>query len=287
MNYSYDKFLRPLTTSDKTIKILDDTYSIKYTIDPFAIVNYAVISNLLRISLKSSRVITLGFSTTNEAKIALGRLQKQVDQLVLVTPFSIDKNIENYINAKIEEVGMIVGPTGATGPQGLTGSADKYSATSSTTLEVPEIGEYVILQTQTNIAYSTAQNVSVYSDLPNLYGYFIAQIDYYDTNTGEMSLVVDYSEGSGTFSFWYINLSGRPASEVINITDINITGSLLSSTSSKIGFYGVTASDQPSNIIGTASYIENLGSLINTETTFDGYTLSQVVKSLRTLGILK
>ena len=46
MSYSYDKFLRPITTSDKSIKILDDTNDIKYTIDPFVITNIVIISRL-------------------------------------------------------------------------------------------------------------------------------------------------------------------------------------------------------------------------------------------------
>jgi len=221
MSYSYDKFLRPITTSDKSIKILDDTNDIKYTIDPFAITNIAAINNILRISLKSLKVILLSFSSKNEAKVALTRLQEQIDTLTTKVPILIDKDIENYIRYQIEQVGIIVGPTGpqgstgSTGPQGSTGSADRYSATSSTTFETPVIGEYVELITQTNLAYTTAQSVVIYSDLPNLYdsdyetdgAYFVAQIDYYDSQTGDMALVTTLSSGSGTYSYWYLNLS--------------------------------------------------------------------------------
>lgn len=65
MSYSYDKFLRPITSSDKSIKILDNTNDIKYTIDPFVITNVAVTNNILRISLKSLKVILLDFSTSS------------------------------------------------------------------------------------------------------------------------------------------------------------------------------------------------------------------------------
>ena len=49
MSYSYDKFLRPLTESDKSIKILDNSNIVKYTIDPFAIVNLLATNNIIRI----------------------------------------------------------------------------------------------------------------------------------------------------------------------------------------------------------------------------------------------
>ena len=83
------------------------------------------------------------------------------------------------------------------------------------------------------MAYSTAQNVVIYSDLPNLYNsdyetdgsYFVGQIDYYDTQTGDMSLVTTFSSGSGTYSFWYINLSGMipdaaTSSEPLDLTSL-------------------------------------------------------------------
>ena len=76
MIYNYNNFLRPITESDKSIKILDDSNDIKYTIDPFVITNISVISNILRINLKSLKVILLSFSTKNEAQIALTRLQQ-------------------------------------------------------------------------------------------------------------------------------------------------------------------------------------------------------------------
>lgn len=227
MSYSYDRFLRPLTESDKSIKILDNSNIVKYTIDPFAIINLLVSNNIIRINLRSQKFILIDFNSKNEAILGLSRLQQQVDFLTNKVPTQVDKEVVKYVQSVFDQVSIIVGPTGATGlqgeigPTGATGMADKYSATSSTTLSVPQVGQYVILETQNNLSYYTAQNVSIYSDLPNLYnqdyefdgGYFVGQIDYYNSNTGELALITDYSEGSGTFSFWYINLSGKPGSQ--------------------------------------------------------------------------
>ena len=44
MSYSYDKFLRPITTTDKNIQIIDNTGIVKYTINPFSVIN-VMISN--------------------------------------------------------------------------------------------------------------------------------------------------------------------------------------------------------------------------------------------------
>lgn len=98
MSYSYDKFLRPLTESDKSIKILDDTNDIRYTIDPFIITNPTAINNILRISLKSLKVILISFSTSNEAKMALMRLREQIDILTKKVPVLIEKDIQNFVS---------------------------------------------------------------------------------------------------------------------------------------------------------------------------------------------
>ena len=178
MSYSYDKFLRPVTTSDRSIKILDDTNDIKYTIDPFVIINVSVTNNILRISLKSLKIILLNFSTKNEAKIALSRLQQQIDTLTNNVPILIDKDIQNYVQNIFEQA-----TTGPTGPPG-----DKYTGTSSTEFVIPLVGQVIEIQTQPNLALSAPQIVVIYNDLPNLYdydyeeegGYLIAQIDNYD-----------------------------------------------------------------------------------------------------------
>ena len=240
MSYSYDKFLRPITTSDKVIKILDNTNDIKYTVNPFVVTNTAVDNNLLRISLKSLKVIIIDFSTQNEAKLALMRFQKQIDTLTSNVPALIDKDIQNYIQSQIQQIGTISGPTGPQGPQGVrgpqgpqgvTGSADRYYGTSSTTFEIPVLEQVINLVTQPNLGYKPIQSVIIYNNF-NFYdynyeqddAYFIGQIDSYDSQTGDMSLITTYTFGTGTYSFWYINLSGMVAeaatSSTVDLTNL-------------------------------------------------------------------
>jgi hypothetical protein len=100
--YSYDTFLRPLTASDRNIKILTRDLIVKYTIDPFNVINTRVIANIIRISLKSLKSIDLEFSTSNESKIALTRLQEQIDILTTKTSFLIDRDVQNYVTNVID-----------------------------------------------------------------------------------------------------------------------------------------------------------------------------------------
>lgn len=53
-----------------------------------------------------------------------------------------------------------------------------------------------------------------------------------------------------------------------------------------VGFFGKTPIVQPTTSSGAASFTANSGTAVNDASTFDGYTLKQVVKALRDIGIL-
>jgi hypothetical protein len=363
MSYSYDRFLRPITSTDRNIQVLDNTGIIKYTINPFSVVDSMVSNNLLKINSKSGKVITINFSTSNEAKLALPRLQSQIDILKQKTPLVIDKEIKNYIDS-ISGSGSngTSGTSGISGSSGISGGsydynnglilsgltvslggtfsqtvilsgdlndllftgfdnlvftssvfdvvsgiisldsndstqilsvndvtinaggqislsgnsglvsigntqglvyqsdyklgfvthslvdkgyvdfavegATKYRGTSSNQIVVPEPGYVVTFTTQTNLAYTPGETVIMYDTYPNLYmiddyvedsisGNIIGTVDLYDTLTGSMSVVVDYSESIGnTYSYWYINLSGKSGitTDNLSITNLNVSG---------------------------------------------------------------
>lgn len=340
MSYNYDKFLRPITPFDKSIKILDEFNNIKYTINPFVIKNVAISNNILKINLKSQRVISLHFPTINEAKLALTRIQIQIDTLIKNVPL-IDRDVKNYVDSIFNKVdrysatsstpfqlpiigdiinletqknlaytspqsviihndisnlgndyfvgkidsydkntgdmvilvdfstNIVTGETYSTwyiNLSGEKGQADKYYTISSTTFSVPEIGQVVDLQVEPYLAYSSSQNVVVYSDLPNLYdndyqiegGYFSGQVDYYDFSTGLISIVVDNSIGIGTYSTWYMNLSGVPgvsASSSVPLNLTNLTTDIIPAVNSQYNL-GTSASQWKSlHVSGQTIYI--------------------------------
>lgn len=53
-----------------------------------------------------------------------------------------------------------------------------------------------------------------------------------------------------------------------------------------LGLYGATPVAQSTTGAAAATFVANAGTAVNDASTFDGYTLKQVVKALRSLGIL-
>ena len=58
------------------------------------------------------------------------------------------------------------------------------------------------------------------------------------------------------------------------------------STSQKIGFWNATPIVQPTTAVGAATFVGGAGTAITSTDTFDGYTLQQIVKALRNIGLL-
>lgn len=101
--------------------------------------------------------------------------------------------------------GGIVGPTGATGPTGLPG--DKYSTVSSTSLTIG-LGPQTFT-VATGLAYSINQDVVIAYDSSNDMN---GPVTSYNSGTGQMTVNVIGTNGSGTYSSWTVNLDGAVGS---------------------------------------------------------------------------
>jgi plasmid replication initiation protein len=53
-----------------------------------------------------------------------------------------------------------------------------------------------------------------------------------------------------------------------------------------IGFYGATKIARPTTAVAAAAFVANTSGIVDDTATFDGYTVGQVVKALRNLGLL-
>jgi hypothetical protein len=98
----------------------------------------------------------------------------------------------------------IQGVTGSAGTSGSSGDAgDRYQTTSSTELTLGVDGTITV---EPGLAYSTAQDIIIAYNLANHQHAYIVS---YNSGTGELvfSGVHDVS-GSGTYSFWTVNLAG-------------------------------------------------------------------------------
>lgn len=72
-----------------------------------------------------------------------------------------------------------------------------------------------------------------------------------------------------------------------NIVLGGTTGTKLgSATTEKLGVWGATPIVQPTTGVAAATFTANAGTAVNDASTFDGYTIKQVVKALRNIGLL-
>jgi len=98
MNYSLDKFLRPLIETDKIVTVFNNLNKPAYTINPISVSRIYVSSNLLKINLtKNNSVIILDFSDNSEAKQALQRLQSQFN-IIKNKLITVEKEKETAIS---------------------------------------------------------------------------------------------------------------------------------------------------------------------------------------------
>jgi hypothetical protein len=82
MSYTYDTFLKPLSSTDTKIQIVDTIGYITHTINPFEVANSLASSKYLKISLKNHTVIDIPFSTQEEVKLALKNFNDHLSSLI-------------------------------------------------------------------------------------------------------------------------------------------------------------------------------------------------------------
>jgi len=109
MAYNINNFVRVVSQGDRNLQIIDNTSTVKYSINPYQVLNIFQNNNLLKINLKSGKMITLDFQNSTEAIESVLTLQQKIDELINITPFTIDKSVENWV----EDVNLIT-PKGET-----------------------------------------------------------------------------------------------------------------------------------------------------------------------------
>ena len=117
--------------------------------------------------------------------------------------------------------------------------------------------------------------------------------------SGSVAYLLTDKTGTGTRRKIYVGgvgvrLDPTPASggtvEILaaNISTDTTTGMKIgTATTQKLGFYNATPIVQPTTAVAEAAFVENSGgTAVNVDSTFDGYTIQQVVKALRNTGLL-
>lgn len=115
-----------------------------------------------------------------------------------------------------------------------------------------------------------------------------------DALTGGATNYAIYSAGGQSVHAGNLKLGDTTApteqlefADAKNIKFHTTTGTKIgTATSQKLGFWNATPIVQPTTGVAAATFVANAGTAVNDASTFDGYTLKQVVKALRNMGVL-
>ena len=338
MAYDVNNFFVRVSQSDSLLHLKDTSGKVQWTINAFDIVSSFVSNNLLKINTKTEYIqLDFGNSTLSKMALTNLQNQIKLlrEKVPVQVPTEIKNYVVGYVASQVLSgpqgaIGGtgsqgIIGATGSQGnqgnqgsqgnqgnqgpqgnqgnqgpqgSQGATGSADMYHGTSSTSLQIPQIGYIVDLITQPGLAYTDLQSVIVSSNPTYSYvydydldygegddpSYFIGHLSYYDSVSGDMSIVVDSSYGYGltnndgsvaTFSTWYINLTGQSGGASITSP---IYGSLLLSDGTPSGVTTQTGLIYNGTFSVTSPILlENLTQFQQTVEIFNSVTASSVM----------
>ena len=144
--------------------------------------------------------------------------------------------------------------------------------------------------TGTKIGTATTQKLSFYNSTPIVQPLATTDLGTVLSNLGLRASGTAYPiTTSGAVSF----TGGLTISTTgLTITDVNVilsatTGTKFgTATTQKLSFWNATPIVQPTTAVAGATFTVSAGTAVNDASTFDGYTIKQVVKALRNEGLL-
>jgi DeoR/GlpR family transcriptional regulator of sugar metabolism len=101
-------------------------------------------------------------------------------------------------------------------------------------------------------------------------------------NSGAIAPLIDDDE-QDTFGVFTNDV------KIYGTLDVNLGSRLVSTGGSvaSLSFFGITGASQANTTIAGATLVTTSGTTLCTDTTFDGYTLQQVVRAMKDYGLLK
>lgn len=139
-------------------------------------------------------------------------------------------------------------------------------------------------------ASQSARIHSVSTGIPLRLGY--NSTNYLDVYSSNVGIITFDATGNGSSLLFADSAKFNELvthAEGANIATGTTTGSIVATTTSqKLGFWGTTPIVQPTTAVSAATFVANTTSnFVYQESTFDGYTIQQVVKALRNAGLLQ
>lgn len=161
--------------------------------------------------------------------------------------------------------------------------------TSGTNLTTAEAGavEFTTDDLFFTITTGAARKGFIFSDGTNLTA---GRIPFATTN-GRLTDDADFTFATDTLTITKIastQFTGNiTLADTINIILNATTGTkIATATSQKLGFWNTAPIIQPTTAIAAATFVTNTSLIADDSATFDGYTIGQVVRALRNIGIL-
>ena len=82
------------------------------------------------------------------------------------------------------------------------------------------------------------------------------------------------------------NVTATTGTSTFNNVEITGNTGIGNAGTDTIGFYGATKIARPTTAVAAATTVAGSGTAVTEDSTFDGYTIAQVVKALRNLGLI-
>jgi F0F1-type ATP synthase membrane subunit c/vacuolar-type H+-ATPase subunit K len=188
-------------------------------------------------------------------------------------------NTRNIISVQGDETITLGATTNANTKLSISGSP--IGVSSNATL----VGFSATINPATSInagAFGGFVRVSVAAPSGNYYG-LNTDIDSGNANTN-LYAVFGSSHGSGTNYGGYFRAYGGTSNHALYVLDGDMRFG--ATTTNKIGFWNRTPILQPTTAVAAATFVVGVGTAVTDASTFDGYTLGQIARALRNMGIL-
>ena len=209
--------------------------------------------------------------------------------------FKISTNIENFF----QKAGVLFERTGGNGVGKLhlvnNGTADNSNATlTNAILTITSAGNTGIGITAPTAKFHVVGNSDIIQTIIKAHSTQTANlVEHQDSSAGihnrfnipgsASALENVFNETGNQYLDFRVETDNYNA---IFIDASNESIVLMSNAAGKVGFFGATAIVRPTTAIAAATFVANTSGITNDTATFDGYTIGQVVKALRNIGIL-
>lgn len=106
-------------------------------------------------------------------------------------------------------------------------------------------------------------------------------------DNGSQTSDIFVARDNGTAKWSIVDGGNTTWADAVNMVFNATTGTKIgTATTQKIGVWNATPIVQPTNAVAAATFVANTSAIVDDTATFDGYTIGQVVKALRNIGLL-